>query len=361
MVKLKEIRELYDFEPKYTFLQLQQNLPEEFKSLQIKDSRLYKAIKTLTETAYPSQADDHDKRWLDFYLPLKRRDHFILVPLGIVLHHKRFFLAFPHSDVEVLTGNEKNEFYFGLIKQTMRFSEIVKKDAGIVAKAIPYDIRTGRILGKYVMENLLPADKKEEILRMYGDHIKRRKRLRSISLDDYLNTAAICYRAAFGDKTDGLTAEHMYNGWADGRDCGMLEIKDKKSKKDFSSWLYHAWNCGGHPFEIVFSWSDLGIHLIPPSLDKHYFVLKVSNYAYAMHFLEMIKALIHNKIAFKAYPLESVLDYLSGETYFTVNVYSKHSISYTYWDRRLLKHIEWDEPNMLKWKYSRPHFPTKLR
>jgi hypothetical protein len=71
---------------------------------------------------------------------------------------------------------------------------------------------------------------------------------------------------------------------------------------------------------------------------------------YAIYFLEMVKALIRNGIPFKAHEIESVLDYLSGESYFTVNAYARHYIFYAPEDRKLLKHIEWDEPKMVKWK-----------
>jgi len=349
MIKVKEIKRLYKFVPKYTFSQLEQNLPQGFEK-KIQDSKVYKAVRRITDKVYPTEENSYEKKWFDFYLPLKRRGYFILVPLGIVLYDKRFFLAFPHSNVEVLTGKEKNEFYLCLIQQTAEFSQILKKDPWIVAKAIPLDIRTGRVLGKYILNDLLPVEKKEEILKLYGDHGKMGKKSRGVSLSDYLNTAALCYKAAFGSKTNGLTAEQMYRSWADGRDCGMLDIKNRKSKKDFSHWLNAESHCGGHPFEIVFSWHGHGIHLFPPGLNSPYFTLRVTNYMYALAFLEMVKALIKNRIPFKAHKLESVIDYLSGESYFTVNTYAEHWIFYSHEDRKLLRHIEWDEPNMLKWK-----------
>lgn len=349
MIKVEEIKGLYNFEPKYTFSQLEQNLPKGFEE-KIQDGRLYKALRRLTDKVYPTEENSYEKKWFDFYLPLKRRGYFILVPLGIVLYDKRFFLAFPHSNVEVLIGKEKNEFYLGLIQQTVEFSRILKNDPGIIAKAIPFDIRTGHVLGKYVLEDLLPIEKKEEILKLYGDHGKRGKRSRGVSLSDYLNTAALCYGAAFGSKTNGLTAEQMYRKWADGRDCGMLSIKNKKSKKDFSHWLDTEAHCGGHPFEIVFSWFGHGIHLFPPDLNNPHFTLRVTNYMYALAFLEMVKEFIKNRIPFKAHKLEGILDYLSGESYFTVNAYDEHYIFYSYKDRKLLRHIEWDEPKILIWK-----------
>ncbi len=348
MIKVEEIKGLYNFEPKYNFSQLEQNLPQGFEE-KIQDGRLYKAVKRLTDKVYPSEENNYEKKWFDFYLPLKRRGYFILVPVSIILYDKRFFLAFPHSQFEVCKGREKNEFYLGLTEQILEFSRILKKDPGIVAKAIPFDIRTGRVLGKYVLEDLLPIKEKDAILKLYADHVKRGKKSHSVSIGDYLNTAALCYRAAFGSKTNGLTAEQMYRKWADGRDCGMLKIKNRKSKEAFSRWLDYESHCGGHPFEIVFSWHGHGIHLFPPDLNSPYFTLRVTNYMYALAFLEMVKALIENRIPFKALKLESVLDYLSGESYFTVNVYAEHWIFYSHEDRKLLKHIEWDALNMLKW------------
>ena len=204
--------------------------------------------------------------------------------------------------------------------------------------------------GKYVLESLLPVEKKEEILKLYRNHIKKGKKLHSASLNNYLNTAAICYKASFGNKTNSLSAEQMYKKWADGRDCGMLEIKNKKSKKEFKNWLDNKSHCGGHPFEIVFSWQGHGIHLYPPYAKKPFFTLSVTDYRYTKLFLEMVRTLIKNRIPFIALELESVLDYLCGESYFSVNTYDKHYIFYSPEKKKILKYIEWDEPNILKGK-----------
>jgi hypothetical protein len=331
MIKLEEIKELYNFVPEYSFSQLQQNIPQRAGSqIRMQDSKLYELVDKLTERACPTEESAYEKRWNDFYLPFKRKGYFILIPLTVILYEKNFFLCILHSTIEVCKGKEKDDdnFYLGLIKQTLRFCQILRKDPGIVLKAIPYDIRTGRVLGKYVLEDLFPYDKKEEILALYRDHIEKEKKSYRISVNDYLDTAAICYRAAFGRKTYGLSHEQMYRKWADGRDCGMLEIVNKNGKKAFGHWLDKKSHCGGHPFEIIFSWLDHGIHLYPPYLDRPYFSLRVTNYMYAIHYLEMVKALIQDEIAFEANEIEDVLNYLSGESYFTVNDYDKHYIFY---------------------------------
>ena len=355
MVRLKEIKELYNFEPEYSFSQLHQNVPQRVGSqIRMQDSKLYKVVEQLTEKACPTEESAYEKRWSDFYLPLKRKGYVILIPLTVILYDHTFFLCVLHSVIEVCKGKEKDEdeFYLGLITQTLKFCQILRKTPGIVLKAIPYDIRTGRVLGKYVLEDLFPCAKKEEILALYRDYIEKEKKSYGVSLNGYLDTTAICYRTAFGSKTDGLSPEQMYRKWADGRDCGMLEIDNKKNKKAFGHWLDYKSHCGGHPFEIVFSWHKHGIHLYPPYPDRPYFSLSVTDYMYAIHFLEMVKALIKNKIPFEANDIGDVLNYLSGESYFTVKDYGKHYIFYDSGDKKLLKHIEWDEPGMLKWRFN---------
>ncbi|MBI5180914.1 MAG: hypothetical protein HZA05_05885 [Nitrospirae bacterium] len=78
MIKLSEIIKQYGFEPKYSHSQLQDNLIGSHESKTIQDSRLYKAIVKLTEKTYPTEESKYEKRWIDFYLPLKRRGYFIL-------------------------------------------------------------------------------------------------------------------------------------------------------------------------------------------------------------------------------------------------------------------------------------------
>ena len=158
MVRLEEIKELYNFVPEYSFSQLQQNIPHRAGSqIRMQDSKLYELVDKLTEKACPTEESAYEKRWDDFYLPFKRRGYFILIPLTIILYEKSFFLCVLHSTIEVCKGKEKydNNFYWGLIKQTLKICQILRKNPGIVLKAIPYDIRTGRVLGKYVLEDLV--------------------------------------------------------------------------------------------------------------------------------------------------------------------------------------------------------------
>ena len=194
---------------------------------------------------------------------------------------------------------------------------------------------------------------KTKILQDYQQHLKKNLKILKISLNDYLAVAALCYQAVYKKKAENLSPLQMYKKWADGRDGGMLSLKNWNSKRKFMDWHKNSKWVGSHPFEIVFSWHRHGIHLYPPSLYNSWrYSLRVTNYAYAENFIEMVKALIENKVSFIAQNLEEVLDYLTGETYFTVNEYSDNSFFYTpsqEYKKKFFKHIEWDELKILKW------------
>jgi hypothetical protein len=102
---------------------------------------------------------------------------------------------------------------------------------------------------------------------------------------------------------------------------------------------------GSHPFEIVFSWHRHGILLYPPSENNDWkYQLCVDNFAYARRYLKMLRALIEHGVSFTAPDLEKVLDYLTGESYFSVNVYDELSFDYIpsrEYKQKYFKHIEW--------------------
>ena len=137
MIKLADIKSLYNFEPEYSYSQLQQYVPQRAGSqIRMQDSKLYELVDKLTEKACPTEESAYEKRWDDFYLPFKRRGYFILIPLTIVLYEKTFFLCVLHSTIEVCKGKEKydNNFYWGLIKQTLKICQILRKNPGIVRR-----------------------------------------------------------------------------------------------------------------------------------------------------------------------------------------------------------------------------------
>jgi hypothetical protein len=133
----------------------------------------------------------------------------------------------------------------------------------------------------------------------------------------------------------------------------MLSIKNKDSRRAYGSWYRGRKWTGSHPFEIVFSWIDHGIHFYPPSKGRPYFSISVTNFGYVGHYLRMVLALIKFDVPFQAEQFAFVLDYLSGETDFTVNEYGDHFFHYIpskEYRRRYFRHIEWEIPRLVEFK-----------
>ncbi len=321
----------------------------------IENSLIYALIQKLTSAALPTFKDEFDKRWHYFYLPLKKGGRLICLPFGIVQYNQEFFIGFQGlGNIQVCKGKSKIEKEYGsLFHESIRFIPVLKKDApAILERTVPYDIRTGKIKGKHVLQKLMPEKEKRKILQRYQEHLRRKLEIAGISLNEYLDTAALCYLAAYGRKTENLSPLEMYKKWGDGRHGGMLDIKARNSRKAFINWLQSSQWAGSHPFEIVFSWHRHGIHLYPPDSSPHY-ILQVTNYAYARDYLNMVNALIDKEVPFKARDLEEVVHYLAGETYFKVNEYDEHSFCYIpsrEYRKIYFPHIEWDELKVPLWK-----------
>ncbi len=327
---------------------------------QIENNEVYRLIEKITDLAYPTNEDQYDKRWEYFYLPIKRGRKTILVPVWIMEYNKEFFaIVESFGNLHITKGEEEIEkFYKDIFSEILDFIPILKKDQKdqtILKNAIPYDIRTGKIKGRYILERLLSQDKKNAILECYKDHIKENLQIKEISLNEYLDVAAICYKAAYQEEAENLSSLQMYKRWADGRDGGMLSIIDWNSKQEFYDWYLSGQHAGTHPFEIVFSWHQHGIHLYPPNSNPYY-NLRVTNYAYAWDFIKMAIQLIKAEIPFEAGKIEEVLDFLAGDTYFTVNKRGDNNFDYRLsreYKKKYFPYIEWDEIRVVKWKNNK--------
>jgi len=201
----------------------------------------------------------------------------------------------------------------------------------------------------------MPKEEAERIEQGYEKIIGRSEKAERISLNDYLRVAGICYKSVFKKKTKGMSKIEMYKKWADGRDCGMLEIKDRESEEEFMDWLRTKAYCGGHPFEIIFSWTRHGVLLYPPGQERLHFVIGFVNYAYAEHYTGMVKALIKHKIPFRAPDLRNALEFITGEKYLSVNEHGEDfmtTILYSHHpsERKLFKHMRWDDLRLVKFR-----------
>ena len=327
---------------------------------EISNDHVYEAVKALTDRAYPTSETEYDRRLIHFILPLKRRGKLIAIPFWVMEYEGAFFVSFDIiglRHMRVMRGSEiVSDIYERMCREAMEFIDVIEGTGRReVLKLCTYDLRSGRIKGKHVMESTMSAEEGRRIRADYGG--RSRRAARGVSLNEYLRVAGFCYRAAFGDRTKGLTDEAMYKRWADGRDCGMLEIGDRDSEEAFARWLMEKSGCGGHPFEIVFSWHRHGIVLYPPYERRHSYYIGVGDYVLAETYLRMVDCLIRNKIAFEAWDLKDVLKYLTGESYFKVNSHGDlYNTLYYYHTKeereRYFRHIKWDRIRIVKFK---PH------
>jgi hypothetical protein len=315
---------------------------------------LYTLAKRLTKMANPSDQNEYDKRWFSFHVPLRRDGRVIAVPMWAVEYRDGISLGIPRSGAMVIhRGNEALDYpeRSTIIRDAEKLARVLKKGGlPLLKHLVPYDYRTGRILGRHLLEKIMGEGQRKRHLEEYRIHEKKNLSEKRVSLNGYLETAAVCYKAAFGNKTAKMTPLEMYERWADGRHDGMLGISEPASPEAFGLWANNTLKIG-HPYEIVFSWHEHGIHLYPPSEDAPRYRLFVTNYAYVEAFVRMASALAHAGIAFEAHDHREVIDYLSGRTYFRVNEYAKHHFLYipgVEEKKRYFRHIEWDEPELLE-------------
>ncbi len=315
---------------------------------ELKNTKVHATVKNLVALAYPTEETKFDKIWKYFYLPMKRSGKLISVPFFIMLYKKDFYVSFRFmGNLKITQGKDEiAKEYASMFKEAKRFLVFAKTiNSFIIEKSVPYDFRIGKIKGKYIMKRIVSLHDKIRLLGLYETRVRADSIITQVSLNDYLSVTALCYRAVY-PLAKKLSPLEMYKKWADGRHGGMIDIKDTKSEREFSKWRDSGRWMGAHPFEIIFSWHEHGIHLYPPSKENHYYALRVTNYAYVHEFILMVKAMIKNNIPFRAEELYGVLEYASGEKELNVNKDYPHGFQYIPSKKhkeRYFKHIQWEK------------------
>ena len=341
--------------PRFDKEELCDLLPHEFRN--IDSSELYAAIKSVTEAVIPEETEYGDLIW-DFYLPLKGEEKTALIPVEITevkVKSGKMIFKVNNSELHIYPGNEKSSAELvSILDEIAHFVPYLRQDISLIEKLTPYSERKGEILGKYVLPQLMPENVKKNLLSRYEKHLTKKLKVTNISLDDYFETAAIAYRAIFGKETKGLTPRQMYERWAEGRHGGMLEIVDSSDQNQFTKWLNSKERGGNHPFELLYSSHNYGIALCPPSEGEAHHSLSVgATYLYPK-FLAVASALMKQEVAFLAPSYKTVLDYLAGETTFSVNGPGwRENLHYfdSEEDReKYFSHIQWDPLKIPQWK-----------
>lgn len=327
----------------------------------IENTALYQQLKDLTRMAQPTQKDKYDTKWLYFYVPLQFQRKEALIPMGVVEYKGDYFVGFSSTDhlqhLQVKMGERACSTIYGQIVSSA--AEFVPRltDAEALERKVPYDFRTGRIKGKYVMDKdkLMPKETAKKIRERYHIHSSELPLVgRKISLDDYLGAVSVAEKAAFPE-TKEMTPLKAYQTYADFRHGGMLDIKNSASIKEFNDWLESDRWSGSHPFEIVFGQRRYGIEFWPPrpgrmflSAEDKYFVLSVGDRPFSKMYLRMLNALIQENVPVVAPQLDEVLQYLQGESYFRVNELMDDYVYHDEVDKKYFKHIKWNRLEVVK-------------
>jgi len=322
----------------------------------IESSSLYETVHALTGTATPKVNRFKDKEWSDFYMPLRRGRKVIAVPIGVTevpqCEDKLVVSVGNRIPIHLSKGQETiSPEYLTPFQEMGKLIPFIRRDHSLVEKIVPYDIRTGKIPGKYVLEELMPKEEKERILKSYYNHCDKNLAIEAVSLEEYLATAAICYKAAFSEETEGLAPAEMYRRWSYQPNIDAFSIKNPKSKKEFSQKQQSTEWQGSHLFWLTPS----RIHLYPPGKGKPYFSLTAGLSGDESDFIRVVQSLVEKEIPFQTEHLGGVLEYLAGNTDFRVNLHCKYfpSIDYSHSPEQQLKyfpHIIWDQLKIPKWK-----------
>lgn len=345
--------------PKFDLEELYDVLPSRFSN--INSSELYAVIKSVTEVVVPEESKYGDLHW-DFYLPVKEGEKTALVPVEITqvnVNPSKIIFRVNNSELQIyqdgqaISGEKAPESLNSLLEEIAHFVPHLQQDPSLIEKLTPYSMRTGKILGKYVLPKVMSRSVKNNLLSQYQEHLAKELTVTAISLDDYFETAAIAYRAIFGKETQGLTPRAMYERWAEGRHGGLLDIVDSSDKDQFGKWFNgNEWR-GSHPFELLYSPHNVGITLYPPSEEAHY-SLAVGVTHFYPKFLDIASAFMKQEVPFQASSYENVLHHLAGETIFRVNGVGLEENLY-YFDseqerEKYFPHIIWTPLKIPQWK-----------
>ncbi len=76
-------------------------------------------------------------------------------------------------------------------EELIKFTSLLKTTDEDVIKMVPCDFRIGKIKGKYIMKDIMSNKEKTRLKKLYENHLTKNLKIVEISLNDYLNVAAI--------------------------------------------------------------------------------------------------------------------------------------------------------------------------
>ncbi len=339
---------------------------------EIKNDDYYLAIDDLASKFKPNYKTDYESKWSYLYLPIEQDGSLICIDISVFLsHEKDYYLSFHgfssgRYGAIIEKGNEQTpEIYQTVLSELERFLPYVRKEGTkLIEQLYPYEWRTGRIKRKHFVDpsKLISKEKAEKLKKDYQQHQETMPRITEISLNDYLKTADLCYRAGFPGKikeymrmfhAEEATPDFLRKCLADNRHGGMMFMEDPDSKKEYMDWYYSRKWEGAHPFEFVYSSNVHGMYLYPPDEKEPFYKLSVVDHDFNDAYLKMVETLIDNNIPFTTYNLEEIIKYATGEADIDVNTGSFRKPVFTYKhtkeeQEKYFKHITWDKLPILE-------------
>ncbi len=332
--------------------------------VELSSRKIYKLICDLKDMVYPRSSEGSLNIYSGFYLPIAIDGKNALIPFRIEEHKGRLIFDFEDQnlsyavvkDSESGEDKDKEVFMEMLLTSSKKLMENLrtmdKSEAYFyLDKNVPYSFRKGYVRSRFLKDHSTGMDE-WEAKRIYSDYkefCSKGYEIESVSLHDYLDTAYLCYKVFFGKEELGnLSTLSAYKKYADFRDGGMLSLKMRRKEK-FEDW-YHSdrWK-GSHPFEIISGYSSYVLLLYPPLKEspQYWVSLNMDQKSYYTKYLNLAKALIKEKIPFRAAGLDYVAKYVEGDMIVPVNRDEANSVSFPYFgdiekDSELSKNILWE-------------------
>ncbi len=175
MVGVGEFQRRYGFRPTLHHLDLLAVFGD--REMRFNNDGLYALAKRLPRLAEPSDRNEYDKRWISFHVPLRRDGRIIAVPMWAVEYGEGISFGIPRSGSMVMyRGSEALDHPERsiLLRESIRLARILKRDGmPLLKRLVPYDYRTGRILGRYLLDKTMTSVQRKRHLDAYDILVRR--------------------------------------------------------------------------------------------------------------------------------------------------------------------------------------------
>ncbi|MBS3116203.1 hypothetical protein J4421_01265 [Candidatus Woesearchaeota archaeon] len=288
---------------------------------QIGNSALFQKVEELTRFAHPDQDHEFDASWHSFYFPALHEGRRVTFPVHLNFYKTGnvYSLVIDTGKLlffEVANGQEKTEKgLFTLIEEISRFLPHLRQHGRNVLN-VPYEIRRGKTTSALLFEKPLSDEERAQIERRYEDYSKKDQIANGISLEEYLETAALIYKVLFGKEAESLSPREMYRRWSYDHGGHMLTIKNPRSRKQFANWYQSKEWAGSHPFSL---WGKRMAVLYPPREGQPYFTFSLRTVPDPQHYKKVLFSFMEHQVPFRVQDLSERLDFLTGQATVDVN------------------------------------------